>query len=179
MAITAEFATAAFLYVTDPTVATAASRPSQRRSLPHTALVVFSQTAIATTTSTTAPADLPVLAEPVESAADRSVGKLLKLGMLGENWDGYKAARPNDDSLIAARKFLRTLAPGSVVPEPTLHADGNALLFHRSLDSYVEIEFVGHNRIEFFARRGDSEWSDEFTLGGPMPAGLLEIGFAT
>jgi hypothetical protein len=90
----------------------------------------------------------------------------------------YRAAKPNDASVNAAHRFLRTLAPGSVVPEPTLHADGNALLFYRSTDSYVEIEFVDQNRIEFFARRGESEWSDEFSLGGPMPAGLLEIGFA-
>jgi hypothetical protein len=179
MAATADFATALFLYATGPTVAAVDSRPSQRRSLPHTGLtLVVSQTAVAATASTTAPVDLPVLTEPVETAADRSVGQLLRLGTFGENWDGYKAAKPNDASVNAARKFLRTLAPGSVVPEPTLHADGNALLFYRSADSYVEIEFVDQNRIEFFARRGVSEWSDQFTLDGPMPVGLLEIGFA-
>ncbi|SRR5216683_1396977 len=180
MASTAEFATAVFLYATTgPTVATVDSRPSQRRSLPYSDYSSkISQTALAATAPATAPAYIPTLSEPVETAADRSVGKLLKLGMFGENWDGYKAAKPNKASLGAAHKFLRALAPGSLVPEPTLHADGNTLLFYKSLDSYVEIEFMDQNRIEFFARRGVSEWSDEFSLDGPMPAGLLEIGFA-
>ena len=74
---------------------------------------------------------------------------------------------------------MRSLAPGSIVPEPTLHADGNAILFYRSDDSYVEIEFLAKDKAEFFARRGDLEWNDEFTPGGSMPIGLLETGFLT
>lgn len=61
---------------------------------------------------------------------------------------------------------------------PTLHADGNALLFYRSNDTYVEFEFVGNNAVEFFARRGEAEWSNEFNLDGPMPDELRAIGFA-
>jgi hypothetical protein len=65
------------------------------------------------------------------------------------------------------------------VPEPTLHADGNALLFYKSDDSYAELEFIPGGVVEFFARRGKTEWSDEFNLDGPVPEALRAIGFAT
>jgi hypothetical protein len=179
MALTADFDTAALLYATGPTAAIVGSRPAQRRELVVPKMRFPSQTAIAPEQSATSPADVSVLREAVESAADRSVGQLLKLANLPQNWDGYRAAEPKQESIKSARKFLRSLAPGSVVPQPTLHADGNALLFYRSSDAYVELEFLGNNAIEFFARQGDSEWSDEFSLDGPMPDALRAIGFAT
>jgi hypothetical protein len=179
MALTADFTTSGY-YEVGPTVAIIESRASQRQGLLFNGTRFFlSQTAVASAASVTAPADLPVLAEPIESAADRSVGQLLKIANLPDNWDGYRAASPKKESIKSAHKFLRGLAPGSVVPEPTLHADGNALLFYRTDDSYVELEFVSGNVIEFFARRGDSEWSNEFDLDGPLPDELRAIGFAT
>jgi hypothetical protein len=179
MALTADFNTAALLYATGPTAAIVGSRPAQRNGLVVPKMRFPSQTAVAPAESATSPADISVLPETVESAADRSVGQLLKLANLPQNWDGYRAAEPKQQSIQSARKFLRSLAPGSVVPEPTLHADGNALLLYRSSDAYVELEFVGSNAIEFFARQGNSEWSSEFSLGGPMPDELRAIGFAT
>jgi hypothetical protein len=115
---------------------------------------------------------------PDKTKADISVSQLLKFAGLGKNWDGYGAAKPNKDSLDAARSFIRSLAPESIVPQPALHADGNVILFHRSDDVYVELEFAGTN-IEFFARRGGTEWANEFQVGAPLPAALFEIGFST
>jgi hypothetical protein len=111
---------------------------------------------------------------------DNSISKLLKLRQLSTNWDGYDAAAPNLSSIEYARRFLRSLAPTSVVPEPTLHAGGNALLFYNVGDDYVEIEFFDAGRAEYFATRGDEEWSSEFFIdGAELPAGLREIGIVT
>ena len=114
---------------------------------------------------------------PIETVADAAVSQLLKFKEMPADWDGFGAARPVKASVDAAREFVRSLAPNSVVPQPALHADGNAILFYRTDDIYAELEFVDKT-IEFFARRGDREWSDEFQLGAPLPAALSEIGFS-
>jgi hypothetical protein len=62
------------------------------------------------------------------------------------------------------------------MPQPALHADGNAILFHRSDDAYAELEFVG-TTIECLARRGNREWSSKFQVGAPLPAARSEMGF--
>ncbi|SDJ43328.1 hypothetical protein SAMN05216338_104954 [Bradyrhizobium sp. Rc2d] len=114
---------------------------------------------------------------PVETVADTAVSQLLKFERFPADWDGYGAAKPVKSSMDAARAFIRSLAPESIVPQPALHADGNAILFYRANDVYAEFEFVG-TTIEFFARRGDKEWSSEFQVGAPLPAALSEIGFS-
>jgi hypothetical protein len=115
---------------------------------------------------------------PVETKADTAVGQLRKFERLSKDWDGYGAAKPVKASVDAARAFIRSLAPESIVPQPALHADGNAILFYSADDVYAELEFVGTTTVEFFARRGDREWSSDFQVGGPLPAALSEIGFS-
>jgi hypothetical protein len=123
--------------------------------------------------------DGAISAQPsLQTSADASVAQLLKLSNLDLNWDGYGAAKPKLASIFAARSFIRSLAPESIVPQPALHADGNAILFFRAPDAYVELEFVDQ-KIEFYARRGQAEWADEIQPGGPLPVALSEIGFST
>jgi hypothetical protein len=112
------------------------------------------------------------------SRADAIISQLIKFERLADDWDGYGAAKPDANSIRAARAFIRSLSPESVVPQPALHADGNAILFLKDTDAYVELEFLG-SKVEFFARRGDTEWASEFSLGMPLPAALSEIGFST
>jgi hypothetical protein len=109
--------------------------------------------------------------------ADASVAQLIKFENLAENWDGFGAAKPDRSSIRAARAFIRSLAPESVIPQPALHADGSAILFFRDAHTYAELEFSG-SKVEFFARRGEKEWASEFQVGAPLPTALFEIGFS-
>lgn len=111
--------------------------------------------------------------------ADVAISQLIKFGSLSADWDGFGAAKPHSESVKAARDFVRALAPESLIPQPALHADGNAILFLRDVDSdtYVELEFLS-SKVEFFARRGEQEWASEFQIGMPLPAELSEIGFS-
>jgi hypothetical protein len=114
-----------------------------------------------------------------QTKADITVSQLIKFGSLSADWDGFGAAKPRSESVKAARDFIRALAPESVIPQPALHADGNAILFLRDIasDTYVELEFVG-STVEFFARRGEQEWASEFQIGTALPGALSEIGFS-
>jgi hypothetical protein len=114
-----------------------------------------------------------------QSAADIAVGQLLRMAAWDEDWDGNQAAKPLGFSLRQAREFIRALSVESAIPRPALHADGHAILFIRRPDVYAELEFLGDQRISYFARRGTEEWSDEFSFAGrPLPHGLLEVGLA-
>jgi hypothetical protein len=112
-----------------------------------------------------------------QTRADASVSQLLKLAKLDRNWDGYGAEKPKVSSINSAKNFIRSLAPEIIIPQPALHADGNAILFFRSDDAYAELEFIDQ-KIEFYARQGDLEWADEFQPNGPLPIALSEIGFS-
>ena len=121
---------------------------------------------------------IEAVAAPAASTVDLAVSQLLRFKKFSEDWDGYGAAKPVNSSVDAARKFVRSLAPESIVPQPALHADGNAILFYRGDDVYAELEFVG-TTVEFFARRGEKDCSSEFPIGAPLPLSLSEIGFST
>lgn len=174
-------ATVAFLYAAEPGVTAITSKSTQPVGLtlsPH--INSLGMTALASSRAVTSVEENYPNKESTWTPVDNNISKLLKLGRLGSNWDGYDAAAPNLSSVEYARRFLRSLAPTSVVPEPTLHAGGNALLFYSSDDEYVEIEFFDAGRAEFFATRGDEEWSSEFFIdGAELPAGLREIGIVT
>jgi hypothetical protein len=119
------------------------------------------------------------LPEEPKTQADRTVSQLIQFQHLHADWDGNEAAKPLPFSLRDARKFVRALAPESIIPRPALHADGHAILFFRGPDVYAELEFLGNKRISFYARRGGRQWSDEFDFDGrTLPEGLLQIGFA-
>jgi hypothetical protein len=111
--------------------------------------------------------------------ADVTIEKLLRLEKLDADWDGNDAAKPIGYSIKEARNFIRKLSPESIVPGATLHADGHAILFVRRLDIYAEIEFLGDNKIGYYARRGEEKWSEEFFFDGrSLPEGLSRIGFS-
>jgi hypothetical protein len=111
--------------------------------------------------------------------ADVAVAQLLRLGELEADWDGNEAAKPLPGSIEDARIFIRALAPESAIPRPALHADGHAILFLRGPDVYAELEFLGNDRIGFYARRGGRQWSDEICFDGQtLPEGLLRVGLA-
>lgn len=113
------------------------------------------------------------------SRADAAIAQLLRLEKLDADWDGSDAAKPLDYSIKDARLFIRMLSPESIVPRATLHADGHAILFVREPDLYAELEFLGNNKIGFYARRGEQKWGDEFSFDGrSLPEGLSRIGFS-
>lgn len=117
-------------------------------------------------------------AEPL-TQADLTVAQLLRFEHMEADWDGIEAAKPLPWSLKDARLFIRSLAPESLIPRPTLHADGHAILFFRGNDVYAELEFLGQNRIGFYAQRGEQQWNDEFYFDGrSLPEGLSKVGFA-
>jgi hypothetical protein len=113
------------------------------------------------------------------SRADAAIAQLLRLEKLEADWDGSEAAKPIDYSLKDARNFVRKLSPDSVIPRATLHADGHAILFMREPDIYAELEFLGNGKIDYFVRRGEQKWSDEFSFDGrSLPEGLSQIGLS-
>jgi hypothetical protein len=117
---------------------------------------------------------------PVEpTPIDVAVRQLVGMATWEANWDGNGAERPIVASLKDARAFLRSLAVGSATPKPALDADGHAILFLRGDNIYAELEFLEGRKIDFYARRGGQEWSDEFSFDGrTLPEGLLRVGLA-
>jgi hypothetical protein len=179
MPIAADSATATFVYSAAPSAARM-SRDAQQRALfivpgpQDRGTFVVTAGHVSTTVADTQP---PPLSE--QSAADVAVGQLLRMGAWEKDWDGNQAAKPLGFSLRQAREFVRALSAESTIPRPALHADGHAILFLRQPDVYAELEFLGDQRVSFYARRGEQEWTDEFSFaGGPLPRGLLEVGLA-
>jgi hypothetical protein len=163
------------------------SREAQRRALsfdplsPVTIVVSFAPgdtvAAVAPPSSTRIDIGLPAVS--IRSPADQTIAQLLSFEQLGPDWDGNHAAAPISSSIKGARTFLRALSPESQIPQPTLHANGNVLLFVNGPDGYAELEFLDDRRIEFFASRDDRQWSEEIQFNGrSLPEGLSAIGFA-
>jgi hypothetical protein len=129
-----------------------------------------------------APAPTFVKAEPSPSPlgpapVGLAIRQLVGMATWEANWDGNEAEKPILASLQDARDFLRCLAVGSAILKPALDADGHAILFLRGDDIYAELEFMEGRRIDFYARRGSLEWSDEFFFDGrKLPEGLLSVG---
>jgi hypothetical protein len=109
--------------------------------------------------------------------ADKVVSQLIRFRNYSANWDGHGAAKPDINSLEFASRFIRKLAPESIIPRAALHADGLAILFWNTPDKYAELEFMENGRINYYARIGELEWSDDFGDNEPLPQGLLNIGF--
>ena len=180
---TAENVTEAFIREAQPSITMINSRPAQayvRLVEPQEALPpwLVVETSLAKSPSDTRPAEvkLPQL-NTAPSRADAAIAQLMRLEKLEADWDGSEAAKPIDYSIKEARSFIRNLSPESIIPRATLHADGHAILFVREPDLYAEIEFLGDNRIGFYARRGEEKWSDEFSFDGrSLPEGLSKIG---
>jgi hypothetical protein len=184
MPAAAETAVALYFYGIEPSMTAIGSRPAQQRSrsLAQTLLVPGDATFTLTSKpqSAASPEEIIPPCETRLTQADIAVGQLCRMQELDADWDGGGAARPLAFSLKEARAFIRALAPESIIPRATLHADGHAILFLRSADTYAELEFLGNNRIGFYARWGGDEWSDEFHFDGrTLPQALSNIGFTT
>jgi hypothetical protein len=168
--------TADFLSRAEPTMTAVASRPAQHlewvlppRMQSYVELICDEQSLRAKT---------PAAKTEPSTKADLIVAQLLRFGSLDADWDGNDAAKPQQESLKDAREFIRLLAPESVIPQATLHADGHAVLLLHRPNIYAEIEFLGGKRIGFYARRGGQEWGDEILFnGGDLPVGLSQAGF--
>ena len=177
-----EAVTALYLAGAEPSVTSLTSRFAQRRERlwDKPELLTGSTTHMALPDedlSPTARESLGFLLSPL-SQADRAIFSLRRFEKLGADWDGNGAEKPSLASLQEARNFIRCLAPESVIPRATLHADGHAILFLRDENSYAELEFLGNKKIGYYARRGGQEWSDEIEFPGrTLPQGLLDVGF--
>lgn len=179
-----ENVTEAYIRNAEPSITLANARPAQAyyRLVDDLARppLLFNATDIANSGTDTKLAAVEISSlNTAQSNADATIGQLLRLGQLEADWDGNDAAKPLDYSIKDARTFLRSLSPESVIPRATLHADGHAILFVREPDLYAELEFLGGNKIGFYARRGKDKWSDEFSFNGrSLPEGLLQIGLS-
>lgn len=87
------------------------------------------------------------------SEYERVVGELRSWRMLGANWDGEGAAAPNDRSIREAVGFVGLLATGVRLPEPMLHASGNAGLFWKNESDYADLEFLGDGQLAYYVER--------------------------
>jgi hypothetical protein len=181
MPIALETAVASYLNGSQPSITAVASQPAQ----PRTRIVAPAPRQGLTSRATelresvpTASNDNPI-PESAKTPADIAIAQLIRLEQFDADWDGSDAAKPIVGTLKEARAFIRALAPESVVPRVTLHADGHAILFIRKPDVYAELEFLGNNKIGFYARRGEQKWSDEISFDGrSLPEGLSQIGLS-
>ena len=113
-----------------------------------------------------------------KTLSDRAVKQLLSFHDFEQNWDGNGSEKPLRTSIDDARLFVRRLLPESIIPKPTLHADGHAMLFLKQDDLYVELEFLEEQQIGYYGKRGDKEWSNQVHFdGSSLPSDLSEIGF--
>lgn len=87
------------------------------------------------------------------SEAERIVGELRRWRMLGTNWDGEGAATPNGRSIREAVAFVGLLEPQNHLPEPMLHASGNAGLFWKAGSRYADLEFLGDGKVAYYIER--------------------------
>ncbi|MDR7118396.1 hypothetical protein [Caulobacter sp. BE254] len=106
------------------------------------------------------PADLFKLMES-RSAALR---ELASFAALRENWDGNGAACPIHESLQSAASFLELLSKARDW-QPSLHADGRAVLELDEPSAYVEIVFGPKRQISVYVQR----------IGEPGRARLAEF----
>ena len=179
----AETATVAFLQLASPGVSSVSSRDGQTQGLiiaPPAWVVDGTYIPKAHEKGSSAVDDQSYLAgiDGQQTRADLAIRQLIQMAGWDANWDGNGADRPLNYSLLAARAFVRALAPDSIIPRPALHADGHAILFIQGPDYYAELEFLGDRRIGYYARRGRLEWGDEINFDGHvLPQGLSDIGF--
>jgi hypothetical protein len=174
-------AVAIHLYAEEPNITALAQRSAQQRVLwipPEFSNVNGTFRPVATAEGVSTVQKNVVSVQSQLTKADLITAQLLRMEQWDSDWDGSGAAKPLPLSRKDARAFIRTLAPESIIPRPALHADGHAILFMRGPDTYAELEFLGNQRIGFYARWGGQEWADEIEFDGcTIPEELLQIGF--
>ena len=96
---------------------------------------------------------LASLADRPTTPLEQVVGEIRSYGVLGNNWDGEGAARPNLNSIRSAVAFVRLLDPSIEMPEPMLFASGRAGLFWNNENIYADLEFTEAHSITYFVER--------------------------
>ena len=131
------------------------------------------------TTAQAAPTTQAAGTDIGNSDADIAVSQLIKMKTLKKDWDGYGAAEPIAASIQLAHNFIRRLAPESVVPKPSLHADGHVILFHKDGKRYAEIEFFADGTIGCFVKQGSKTWGDTLKFdGSTLSQELQNVGLS-
>lgn len=91
---------------------------------------------------------------PLEAmrARQKAISELARFMTFRPNWDGHGAAKPDRESLISAGYFLLLCSPTDDW-EPTIHADGRAILELDREDLYVEATFGPASSVTLVQRR--------------------------
>jgi hypothetical protein len=124
-------------------------------------------------TTSTINNDPYLIAEPIRSTtvSEKIIGEIRQWGFLKVNWDGEGASLPSAESIKDSVSFIKLIAENSTMPEPMLLASGNAGLYFNQNNLYVDIEFLGNNRISYFIKRGDDKHKGVLTFDNEkMPA---------
>lgn len=89
------------------------------------------------------------------------------------DWDGEGAKAPLVHSLRAAARFVSCLPDGVEMPEPLLHASGNAALAWSSDGFYGEVEFLASGSIAYYFARGENKHKGVVAqVGDPIPPAI-------
>lgn len=91
------------------------------------------------------------------SEAEKVIGEIRHWASFSENWDGEGAARPSAQSIGDAVSFLRLVADSAQLPQPMLHATGNASLFWNDNGLYADVEFLGQNKVAYFIKHNEDK----------------------
>lgn len=70
-------------------------------------------------------------------------------------WDGLGSVAPSQAARSAARKFLLSLAAGTVLPDVTAAGDGEISISWRSPERYVDVSFFGETGAAFVRMGGE------------------------
>lgn len=93
-----------------------------------------------------------------------------------ENWDGEGAKAPIASSLRAASDFVCRLPASVEMPEPLLHASGNAALAWSGDGFYGEVEFLAGGSIAYYFAQGASKHKGVVAhVGGAIPPSILVL----
>ena len=81
---------------------------------------------------------------------EQLLGEIRSWALLEADWDGEGAAAPIAICIKNAVSFIRLLPDYISLPEPMLHASGNAGLFWGDGGIYADIEFLHSGRIAYY-----------------------------
>lgn len=105
------------------------------------------------------------------TASEKIIGEIRQWGAVKANWDGEGASLPSAQSIKDAVSFIKLIADNSALPEPMLLASGNAGLYMNENSLYVDIEFLGDDRISYFIKRNGDKHKGVLTFENEkMPA---------
>lgn len=129
-------------------------------------------------TTTALNEDVYVTTEPVRTttASEKIIGEIRQWNLLKANWDGEGASLPSAESIKDSVSFIKLISENATIPEPMLLASGNAGLYLNENNLYVDIEFLGKDRISYFIKRDGDKHKGVLTFDNEkMPAVLQTL----